>query len=130
MQDDHGIGGAHNRVAGRDYYENPVIVQAPQPSRRPGLVACPACDREGLSPAALICPDCGHDLTLERRLQHARRLRRRNACMATVVAAGVTGVNLHLRTHQLLGDVVFVALGMLWLVIALLWFQHWILARA
>lgn len=130
MQDDHGIGGAHNRVAGRDYYENPTIIEAPRPSRRPGLVACPACEREGLSPAAIICPDCGHDLTLERRLRQRNRELFRGACMATITAATITGANLYVETDRLIGDAIYYLIGTLWLAVLLMWLRCWLLARA
>ena len=38
------IGGTDNRVASRDYYENPVFVAASPPSA-PELPHCPACAR-------------------------------------------------------------------------------------
>lgn len=123
MQDEQGdVRGTGNRVAGRDYYENPVLL-VPPIADRPGLVHCPACDRGGLSPAALICPDCGHDLMLERRLALHQRSRVRIACMATVAAAAITALNLYGETPRFFGAWAYAAIAMLWCPVLLLWWQ-------
>lgn len=131
MQDEHGIGGAHNRVAGRDYYENPVIIAAAHPPDRPGLVHCPACDRAGLSPAALICPDCAHDLGIERRRLLRCRHRLRVACLGAAAAAALTGAHLSVDSERYLGDSVSCMITLMWLSVAVVWLQWWCLhARA
>lgn len=126
MQDGRGeIGGADNRVAGRDYYENPVFLASPAPSSRPGLLHCPACDRAGLAPTALICPDCGHDFTFAWRIAQQRTRHRRGARMAMLSAGAITAGNLYAESIHLLGDWVLYVMVAMWCCVALIWAQHY-----
>ncbi len=128
MQENQGeVSGADNRIAGRDYYENPVFVSAPCASTRAGLLHCPVCDRAGLAPTALICPDCGHDFTHAWRAARRRSGGRRGAALLTLTAAGITGANICVDSTRLLGDwVVYVMLAM-WMCVGIGWVQYYLL---
>jgi hypothetical protein len=126
MQEKQGeVSGVDNRIAGRDYYENPVFVSAPIVSTRPGLLHCPACDRAGLAPTALICPDCGHDFTHAWRAAQRRSNGRRNAALLTLTAAVVTGGNVYVNAPRLMGDWVVYVLLTVWLCVGVAWGQYY-----
>lgn len=126
MQEQQGeISGMGNRVATRDYYENPVFIAAPAPADRPGLLHCPACDRAGLAPTALICPDCGHDFTHAWRMMQRRARNRRGAAMVTLTACIITAGNLYAESAEWLGDWVLFVLVAMWGTVALAWAQYY-----
>ena len=126
MQERHGqIGGTDNRVATRDYYENPVFVAAPAPPDKPGLLHCPACDRAGLAPTALICPDCGHDFTFAWRQAQRRRRHRRGVAMVALHACLITAGILHADAVRTLGDWVQYLLLAMWCGVALIGGQYY-----
>jgi hypothetical protein len=115
------VGGEGNRVAGRDYYERPVILAGPPRVDRPGLIHCPACDRAGLAPQALLCPDCGHDFSHARRDAARRRRLRALAVLVTATALLVTLVRWFGDDALWRDDLIAVACGLLWVSAGLLW---------
>ena len=126
MQDPQGdIGGTDNRVAGRDYYENPVFVAAPAPPDRPGLLHCPACDRAGLAPTALICPDCGHDFTYAWRMAQRGVRHRRGVAMLTLTAALITAGNVSAGSSRLMGDWMLYVMAAMWCGVGVTWAQYY-----
>ncbi|MEQ1512960.1 MAG: hypothetical protein ABL934_09800 [Lysobacteraceae bacterium] len=125
------IGGRRNRVAARDYYEHPTFVTAAAPPDKPGLLHCPACDRAGLAPTALICPDCGHDFTHAWRALQRRLRNRRGATMVALTAGAITAAHLYDDSARLLGDWVLYALAVMWCGVAVIWAQYyWLHMRA
>lgn len=88
--------GSNNRIAQRDYLENPVIERAvihvPQRPRPQGahLVRCPECGTSGLSAYAETCPDCQFPMGEWRRgiaIRQARKNDLRHRSMGSLSAA-------------------------------------------
>jgi hypothetical protein len=122
------IDGREHRVAARDYLEiehADVYLGARPAPQRPGLIACPACEREGLAPTAAICPDCQHDFTIERLAFYQRGMRYRGLWAMTAIGAILTVLHLFwLRTGHF-GPVMAYVLGMYWSANLVLWLRYY-----
>lgn len=56
------VNGQNNRVAGRDYYEKPIIELTPEQLTQLAIRPCSRCETRFISPGAKICNHCCKEL--------------------------------------------------------------------